>query len=37
MAPLRLEPHIAYETGISSFGSTSGGGDLVRGQVNHCW
>jgi hypothetical protein len=33
----RLEPHMAYETRISGSGSTSGGGDLVRGQVDDSW
>jgi hypothetical protein len=36
-APRRLEPHIAYETSRSGSGSTSGGGDLVRGQVDDPW
>jgi hypothetical protein len=36
-APQRLEPHMAYETGISGSGSTSGGGDLARGQVDDSW
>jgi hypothetical protein len=33
-APWRLEPHLAYEIGRSSSGSTSGGSYLVRGQVD---
>jgi hypothetical protein len=36
-APQRLEPHMAYETGRSGSGSTSGGGDLARGQVDDSW
>jgi hypothetical protein len=32
-APQRLEPHLSTETGISGFGSTSGGSYLARGQV----
>jgi hypothetical protein len=36
-APRRLEPHIASETGRSGSGSTSGGGDLARGQVHDSW
>ena len=32
-APHRLEPHLAMETSILGFGSTSGGSHLVRGQV----
>jgi hypothetical protein len=36
-APQRLEPHIASETGRSGSGSTSGGGDLARGQVHDSW
>lgn len=36
-APRRLEPHIASETGRSGSGSTSGGGDLARGQVDDSW
>jgi hypothetical protein len=36
-APWRLEPHIASETGRSGSGSTSGGGDLARGQVHDSW
>jgi hypothetical protein len=36
-APRRLEPHIAFETGRPGFGSTSGGGDLARGQVHDSW
>jgi hypothetical protein len=36
-APQRLEPHIASETGRSGSGSTSGGGDLARGQVDDSW
>jgi hypothetical protein len=38
--PQRLEPHMAYQTGSrSSHGSrsTSGGSDLVRGQVDDSW
>jgi hypothetical protein len=37
MAPQRLEPNMAYEMGRSGFGSTSGGGDLARGQVDDSW
>jgi hypothetical protein len=36
-APQRLEPHIASEMGRSGSGSTSGGGDLARGQVDDSW
>jgi hypothetical protein len=36
-APQRLEPHMAYEIGRSGFGSTLGGGDLARGQVDDSW
>jgi hypothetical protein len=36
-APQRLEPHMAYETGRSGSGSTSGGSDLARGQVDDSW
>jgi hypothetical protein len=36
-APQRLEPHIDSETGRSGSGSTSGGGDLARGQVHDSW
>jgi hypothetical protein len=36
-APQRLEPHMAYETGRSGSGSTSGGGDLAGGQVDDSW
>jgi hypothetical protein len=36
-APRRLEPHIASETGRSGSRSTSGGGDLARGQVHDFW
>jgi hypothetical protein len=36
-APWRLEPHIASETGRSSSGSTSGGSDLARFQVDDSW
>jgi hypothetical protein len=36
-APQRLEPHIASEMGRSGSGSTSGGGDLARGQVHDSW
>jgi hypothetical protein len=36
-APQRLKPHIDFETGRSSSGSTSGGGDLARGQVDDSW
>jgi hypothetical protein len=36
-APQRLEPHMAYETGISGSGSTSGGGELAGGQVDVSW
>jgi hypothetical protein len=36
-APQRLEPHMAYETDRSGSGSTSGGGDLARGQVDDSW
>ena len=36
-ASQRLEPHMAYETGRSGSGSTSGGGDLARGQVYDSW
>jgi hypothetical protein len=36
-APQRLEPHMTSKMGRSSFGSTSGGGDLARGQVDDSW
>jgi len=36
-ASQRLEPHMAYETGRSGSGSTSGGSDLARGQVDDSW
>jgi hypothetical protein len=36
-APQRLEPHMAYEMGRSGSRSTSGGGDLARGQVHDSW
>jgi hypothetical protein len=36
-APQRLEPHMAYETGRSGSGSTSGGDDLAGGQVDVSW
>jgi hypothetical protein len=36
-APRKLEPHIASETGRSGSGSTSGGSDLARGQVDDSW
>jgi hypothetical protein len=36
-APRRLEPHIASEMGRPGSGSTSGGGDLARGQVDDSW
>jgi hypothetical protein len=32
--PWRIEPHLAIEMSISGFGSTSGGSDLERGQVD---
>jgi hypothetical protein len=36
-ASQRLEPHMAYETGRSGSGSTSGGDDLAGGQVDVSW
>jgi hypothetical protein len=36
-APQRIEPHMAYETGRSGSGSTSGGSDLARGQFDDSW
>jgi hypothetical protein len=36
-ASQRLEPHMAYETGRSGSGSTSGGDDLAGGQVDDSW
>jgi hypothetical protein len=36
-APRRLQPHMTYETSRSGSGSTLGGGDLARGQVDDSW
>jgi hypothetical protein len=36
-ASQRLELHMAYETGRSGSRSTSGGGDLAKGQVDDSW
>ena len=37
MAPRRLEPHLASETGRLGSRSTSGGSYLARGQVDDSW